>query len=141
MKQTNNLTHLEFNARPKKLRSITFHDTSITEFEIPSTVESMSNYVFHQCNELKTLTLPPLEAINAGLLDGSYVENLILPEGIKVIGQRAFASNNRLKSVSLPETLERRGAEAVLRSTPTEFTASSITPSSAASSSLGGMSC
>jgi len=79
----------------------------VAEVVLPSTVESMSNYVFHQCNELKTLTLPPLEAINAGLLDGSYVENLILPEGVKVIGQRAFASNNRLKSVSLPETLER----------------------------------
>lgn len=79
----------------------------VAEVVLPSTVESMSNYVFHQCNELKTLTLPPLEVINAGLLDGSYVENLILPEGVKVIEKLAFANNRRIKTVSLPETLER----------------------------------
>ncbi len=79
----------------------------VKEIVLPSSVESMSTYVFNKCSALRTLTLPPMEVITADILSGSSVENLIIPEGVKEIGANAFYNVRSIKTVSLPESLEK----------------------------------
>ena len=85
---------------------------ALTEIVWPSTLEGVGNYLFHECQSLKSVTLPVVETIHVGMLKDSWLKHIIVPEGVKKIEESAFMSLNRLETVVLPESLEEIGAGA-----------------------------
>lgn len=116
---------------PEKLEYIgayAFSCTSITEIVFPETlktvgesgfsscaaltkvnmgkVENMGTYAFESCAALTSVTLSVnMKNIPESLFDGAgALETLELPEGIKTIGLRAFASSG-LKKITIPDSV------------------------------------
>ena len=54
---------------------------------------------------IKTEIDPDVRTIGYGVFDGSYVKDLVIPEGVTTIGQYAFKDAKWLKSIKLPSTL------------------------------------
>lgn len=80
--------------------------TAITQ---PSTLRTMGANTFSYTG-LKQLDLPPgMKKIPDGLLQGTMIEEFVIPEGVEEIGERAFANNYSLKSVVLPSSLKKIG--------------------------------
>ncbi len=88
------------------LEKVSFASASKTKLEIGA-------YAFARVG-LKNFAIPKNtvsigEGAFAGELSGakvSFVENLVLPEGLTSIGANAFALNKSLKSLTLPSTIE-----------------------------------
>ena len=74
--------------------------------DIPDTVDLLGVSVFSGCTSLSKVTLPAtLTSIPQGLLEGTAIKSIVIPEGVENIGDYAFAEMN-LGSVSFPSTLE-----------------------------------
>ncbi len=52
-----------------------------------------------------------MKKIPDGLLQGTKVEEFVIPEGVEEIGVQAFAYNTFLKSVVLPSSLKKLATE------------------------------
>ena len=79
---------------PKTIRVIgneVFCNPTMKEIRFPTTLKSIGDMAFNQCNYLKTA---------------------IIPEGVESIGAGCFYSCYSLKSVSLPSTIRHLGIEA-----------------------------
>ncbi len=86
--------HLDSIVLPKTLRVIgneVFCNPTMREIRFPTTLKSIGDMAFNQCNYLKTA---------------------IIPEGVESIGAGCFYSCYSLKSVSLPSTIRHLGIEA-----------------------------
>lgn len=78
---------------------------------IPSNVSKIGEYAFKSCN-IENLTFDEdstLESIGDYSFDGNVLTSLVLPEGLKTIGECAFNNIYTLKSITLPTTLEMVG--------------------------------
>lgn len=82
----------------------------VTAVTIPVGVSTINGNVFHRKKNLRSVTFSKdVRKIGSDAFSGTGIENLVLPEGVEVIGDRAFRSCIDLKSVSLPSTLKRIG--------------------------------
>lgn len=82
---------------------------NLTAITRPSTLRTMGANTFSYTG-LKQLDLPPgMKKIPDGLLQGTMIEEFVIPEGVEEIGERAFANNYSLKSVVLPSSLKKIG--------------------------------
>ena len=58
---------------------------------LPSTLKRIEYDAFRDCKGLKKVMLPEgLEVISMGCLAGSYLEELVLPKSVKMVGPFAF---------------------------------------------------
>ncbi|MDY3120847.1 leucine-rich repeat protein [Porphyromonas somerae] len=82
--------------------------SSKTIYSVPSTVKTIGDSAFWDCENLTSITLPKgLETIGNGAF--SWCKNLTsitLPEGLKTIGIYAFYLCKSLTSITLPEGLK-----------------------------------
>jgi len=88
----------------------------ITSVKIPDTVTFIGSThygVFQGCTDLKQITLPKnLQLIGNESFKDSGLTSIIIPEGVKSVGNRAFEGCANLTSVTLPQTLEGLGDSA-----------------------------
>ena len=87
-----------------------FQNTKITNIQFPSTLESIGTYSFYRCTSLMyELSLPAsLKIIGPSAFNGSAIKgNLILPDNLEMIGQRAFSSCSGLTgSITIPHKIK-----------------------------------
>ncbi|HEM6288875.1 TPA: leucine-rich repeat protein [Streptococcus suis] len=82
---------------------------NLTTITLPSTLRAIGANAFSNTS-LKRIVLPPgMKKIPDGLLQGTKVEEFVIPEGVEEIGVQAFAYNPFLKSVVLPSSLKKIG--------------------------------
>ncbi|HFI0466727.1 TPA: leucine-rich repeat protein [Streptococcus suis] len=127
-----NLVNISLASGTTKIIDGLFRGTGFTEFTIPEGITEIGANAFSDNENLTTITLPStLRAIGAnafsntslkrivlppgmkkipdGLLQGTKVEEFVIPEGVEEIGVQAFAYNPFLKSVVLPSSLKKIG--------------------------------
>ena len=109
---------------PSNLTSIgasAFFDCSgLTSISLPSSLTSIGNYAFNGCTGLETLeykgTVEQWLSIDFGsswmgdishtfIVNGEELTNLVVPEGVTSIGERAFYGCSGLTNITLPSSL------------------------------------
>lgn len=78
----------------------------LDEVKIPTSVKTLGEYAFYNCENLRKVEIPVLESW--GGRDFSYCTNLsevILAEGLIVIGNWSFEYTKALKSIVIPSTV------------------------------------
>ena len=101
-----------------------FRWSGLTSVTIPAGVEDISAYAFQSCSSLTSIDVAAdneeYSSANGCLLtkDGKtlvlapHAATVTVPEGVEVIGERAFASHGALTAVELPSSLREIGDEA-----------------------------
>lgn len=73
----------------------------------------LPNSMFWSCSKLKTIQLPSkLEKIGSHAFRESGINEIQLPQNLKVIELWAFNGSTQLKSITLPPHLEKIGEQA-----------------------------
>ena len=80
---------------------------ALTSIVIPDGVESLGNLVFYDCNNLLSATIGEgVTAIPANAFDDDYALSVIsLPSTLITIGERAFNTCRSLTSITIPENV------------------------------------
>ena len=88
---------------------VLYHDDTVTDVVIPSSVSAIGDYAFSYCDNLVNVVINEgVTNIGFGVLSHcSALTELEIPEGVTVIEPFAFSSNPSLERVSLPESLEK----------------------------------
>lgn len=104
----------------KKLETITIPDTvtsigaeafgacGLTAVDIKSSVKSIGDKAFYDCQNLKTVNISyGVEHIgDSAYAECSSLETVILPDSVKSLGDNAFDSCDALTSICYPDTLD-----------------------------------
>lgn len=88
---------------------------ALEELEVPAAVEEIGEDAFRFCYGLRRVTFEgnAITTISEGAFDSCIVlEEIIFADSIREIGDRAFASCFELKSVTLPEGIKSMGEHA-----------------------------
>lgn len=82
-----------------------------TDYTVPQTVTSISDYAFEGTDSLRAVTLPDglLEVGEYAFSNSSHLERAALPSSVRRIGSRAFTGCQRLTSVVLPSSVDSMG--------------------------------
>lgn len=86
----------------------------ITTVSIPASVASIGPHAF-RCPRLSRVEFAPsssLESIGDGAFSGCHIDKLVLPDGLKEIGERAFYDCGPLKAIRIPACVESIGIQA-----------------------------
>ena len=108
--------------------------TSLTEIEVPNSVESIGNRTFSGCINLKNIIIPKgvksigdetfkycmsltgieipdsVESIGKGTFSGCInLKNIIIPKGVKSIGDETFKYCMSLTGIEIPDSVESIG--------------------------------
>ena len=83
---------------------------SFNELRFFTGLNSIGDYQFSGCSNLKEIMFPPnISSIGKGAFGSTGFERIDIPEGISSIGKEAFARCNNLIRVSLPSTMQTIG--------------------------------
>ena len=84
-----------------------YYCKDLTSVTLPTTITSIGNSAFEQLSDKFTsISIPSsVKSIGRYAFSSDYLTEVVIPEGVESIDYRAFASCNRLKSLSLPNTL------------------------------------
>ena len=91
---------------------------NLKSFTIPSSVTELGEYALSACTSMTVLNFQTdsenrtqLKELPEGLLYCCFaITSLDIPEGITTIGDKALQQNHALKTIKLPNTLERMGS-------------------------------
>lgn len=87
-----------------------FYNSGITELQLPNTITHIGRWAMADAFDLTSVTLPlHLTEVSQGMLAGTDISSIIIPEGVVRIDDSAFEDCNRLQSVFLPSTLVELG--------------------------------
>ena len=104
----------------KKIGNCAFEGTHLQSINIPSSLTELGSSVFYDCDDVEVY-ITDLKAwcnISFGgylqgrlklFLNGKEVKNLVIPDGVKTIGDGAFGGFFNLESVVIPAGVERIG--------------------------------
>jgi len=87
---------------------------SLQKVTLPSSIELVGNSAFEGCPNLKTVIWENASenaVIGPFAFQNTAVEEFIIPEGVVSIGDKAFACNDSLKKVTLPNTVRQMSPE------------------------------
>lgn len=86
-----------------------FRGSGITAVDIPSSITSLSDYMFHNCTKLQKVTfMGVIDTIPMLSFDGcSKLKEINLPEGLQSIEANAFRSCKELKSITIPSSVNK----------------------------------
>lgn len=88
----------------EKLTSITIGAQNINQRQ---NVLEIRGYAFYNCKNLKTASIYGARRISMGVFEGCVnLEEVVIGEGLKLIGYRAFYGCKELKKVTLPSSIE-----------------------------------
>jgi len=84
-------------------------EQSLVDFVVPNTVKMLGNG-FSECKGIRSIDLSLTKITE--IYDDSFkkcqdLQEVIMPEGIKIIGERAFLDCVRLESINLPNSIEK----------------------------------
>lgn len=83
---------------------ITSKSSPLKKFTLPDHLKELPESLFYCCYNLEEIHLPAhLEKIGFGCFSSTKLTEIVLPETVKEIGERAFYSNPLLTRVSLPK--------------------------------------
>ena len=95
----NNLTKINCNLKWYKFFHINFID-------IPQGETILKREIFYNSKYLKYINTPnTINEIEEGAFENSGIEEITIPEGVKVIPENAFKNCKNLKTVSIPESV------------------------------------
>ena len=81
--------------------------TSLKSVSLPETLTSIGSDSFKGCTSLKEIDLPEnLDWLGSNAFEGSALEEIHIPDGVKVIHYSAFKDCTSLRSVHLPKNLQ-----------------------------------
>ena len=81
---------------------------SLEEVSIPNTVEEIAYNCFNGCSSLEEVILPTsLKKIKRQAFSGTSIKEIVLPYGVTELGGAVFAKNTALKSVYIPDTINK----------------------------------
>lgn len=100
------------------MKSLTIPDTVVSiasksfssveisdELVIPNNVTFIGEEAFSY-SDIKSVVLPPLEAIGSHMFESSNVEKVVMTEGTRVITNSAFKDCNKIKEIVIPDSVE-----------------------------------
>ena len=88
--------------------------SKVTEVVVPSTVKSIGNSAFEECESLKSVTLGNgLETIGRYAFYSTGLTSIKIPDSVTEIGEKAFFDCKDLKSVTVPATVTNIGEYAL----------------------------
>lgn len=104
-----------------------FSSSAITAIVLPERLTKIGNFAFYNDTALVSVTSEKatgdLEEICYGAFYGNAnLATLVLPEGLKTIGQKAFYENKKMESLTIPATVETVGNTAFARGVFTTVT-------------------
>lgn len=83
---------------------ITSKNSPLKKFTLPDHLKEVPDSLFLYCSNLEEVHLPAnLEKIGSGCFCSTKLKEIVLPETLKEIGERAFYSNTLLTHVTLPK--------------------------------------
>ena len=93
-------------------KALNIDGVDMANLEIPEGVETIEDYCFYCCENIKSLTLPnSLKNIGKSAFDSCRgLTSLNLPEGIETLGEAAFSACTYIKSIILPKSLKNVGS-------------------------------
>ncbi|MEE0929965.1 MAG: leucine-rich repeat domain-containing protein [Acutalibacteraceae bacterium] len=87
--------------------------TNLANINLPDGLTEIGDYAFSECPNLKFLDIPgSVILIGEYMVENSGLEAVIIEEGVKEIGSKAFMDATNLSSVTLPNTLKKIGDSA-----------------------------
>ena len=89
-------------------KSLYLNGELVTDLVIPDGVTSISNYVFYNCTDLKSVTIPgSVTSIGEGAFYGcSSLTSIIIPDSVTSIGNSAFSGCRSIASIKYRGTEE-----------------------------------
>ena len=113
------MTEVEIPEGVTEIREDAFYNSSLKTVSLPASVTEIHPTAFSRLQHLTSFAVSSENPVYSGwgncllkgdtvvLATGEFPREFSLPEGVRVIGENAFASAEYLKSVVLPSTLER----------------------------------
>ncbi len=90
----------------------------ITSITLPEGLVTLEAYALSNSNKLQKIHLPnSLREIGVGCFYNSFIQEVIVPEGVKTIGAEAFSRCGSLKKAVLPDSLVNMGEYVFLNCT------------------------
>ena len=84
-----------------------FMNSNISSVFIPNTITEIFSMAFHNCKNLKNVTLSKnLKTIGALAFKYCSIEEIVLPNGLIAIEERAFEDCDSLVKINIPKTVQ-----------------------------------
>ena len=89
------------------------YDTNSSRVEIPNDITSIESFCFYSNSSIENLVLPEgLKSIGDGAIPLSNLKELNLPNSLVSVGER-FVSSSKLESITIPKNIEKVGSECI----------------------------
>lgn len=90
----------------KEIQDNAFQDTGLTEVIFPSSLTTIGDSAFQDCEKLKSISFPGgslLNTIGSSAFNNCALEKLKLPETLISMGESAFCNNKNIRKVDFSE--------------------------------------
>lgn len=117
-----NLKEITFSKNLKSIGKGAFSKSGIENITIPTTIESMGDFVFWACPNLTKaqLNCQIADLPTSTFLECKVLEEVTLSQGLITISKQAFKNCAKLKSIDIPDGVESIGEDAFYKCTNLE---------------------